>query len=164
MRRLRSALLVSATAAALSACAAGRVPAAAADTASAGHGITHIVLESDCFGCASGKLLVLQRDGTAQHTVTGKARHRTQDRLSRGTLPLPDFDALARLAVAQGFFGWQDEYADNSVQDGAWTTLRITRGGQDKQVFSREGAGPQGLKELQAAVVALQARIRFQPD
>lgn len=151
-------MAVCAAAAALSSCAAP------ARTANAGRDITHIVLERDCFGCATGSVLELQRDGTAQLTVTGKARHRTQDRVSRGVVPAADFDAIARLAVAQGFFAWQDEYADATLQDGAWTTLRITRAEQAKQVFSREGAGPQGLKDLQAAVLALQARIRFQPD
>ncbi|MDP3225327.1 MAG: hypothetical protein Q8M96_19505 [Rubrivivax sp.] len=164
MRLLRSVMAVWAAAAALSSCAAPAASPAAAQTANAGRDITHIVLERDCFGCATGSVLELQRDGTAQLTVTGKARHRTQDRVSRGVVTSADFDAIARLAVAQGFFAWQDEYADATLQDGAWTTLRITRADQAKQVFSREGAGPQGLKDLQAAVLALQARIRFQPD
>lgn len=132
-------------------------PFAAAD----GLTITTITLERDCSGCATGSLLVLQRDGSARRTVTGKARHGTEDQASTGRLPPGEFDQLARLAETQGFFGLNDSYAPPDLQDGAWSTLGMTRAGIDKQVFRRGDAGPEALKALETAVDALQARITF---
>lgn len=133
------------------------VPAAAAD----GMAISTITLERDCFGCAAGSLLVLQRDGSARLTVTGKARHGTEDRISTGRLQPGEFDQLARLAETQGFFGLNDSYDQPELQDGAWSTLGITRAGTVKQVFRRGEAGPAVLQALATAVEALQARITF---
>ena len=75
-----------------------------------------------------------------------------------------DFNALARLAVRRGFFAMKDEYQDAELQDGAWTTTRVLRGTQDKQVFSREDAGPADLRSFTAAIDALKARIAFVPQ
>lgn len=125
--------------------------------------ITEISLERDCSGCSTGSLLVLRRDGTATLTLTGKARLGTEDKVSRGTLRAPEFDALAQLALRQDFFALNDEYQDAELQDGSWTATRVLRGGQDKRVFSREGAGPAGLRALTAAIEALKSRIAFTP-
>jgi len=123
--------------------------------------ITAITLERDCSGCPEGTVLVLRRDGTALLTTTGKARLGTQDRVLQGTVAAADFDALARRLHAQGYFAMDEVYEEPGLQDGAWTTLSVTRGGVDKRVFSREQAGPPALRALQAAVDAVQAGIAF---
>lgn len=126
--------------------------------------ITEITVERDCTGCATGSVLVLRRDGTATLTVVGKARLATQNSSSTGTVSRADFDALAKLAAAKGFFQMQDSYDAADVQDGAWITTRVRGGTRDKQVLHRNAAGPEGLKQMEAAVAALQARISFVPD
>jgi len=126
--------------------------------------ITEISIERDCFGCASASKLVLRRDGRATLVTVGKARMGTQDGSASGTVRREDFDALAKLAAAQGFFQMQDSYEQADVQDGAWVTTRVLRGTRDKQVLRRDGAGPEGLKQIEAAAAALQARISFVPE
>lgn len=125
--------------------------------------ITQITLERDCNGCASGSLLMLHRDGRAIHTDTGKARLGTEDRISTGQVSAADFEQLARVALAQGFFELDDVYEDPAIQDGRWATLIVTRRGADKRVFRRDDAGPTGLKSFEAAVEAVQSRIAFSP-
>jgi len=126
--------------------------------------ITEISVERDCFGCATGSLLVLRRDGTATLSVVGKSRHATQSSSASATLRLEDFDALVKLAAAKGFFQMQDSYEAADVQDGAWVTTRVRGGARDKFVVHRNAAGPEALKQLEAAIAALQARIPFVPD
>ena len=126
--------------------------------------ITGIALERDCSGCPTGSVLTLGRDGTASYTLTGKARLGTEDQRFGGSLRPEDFDQLARLAVAQGFFEMRDDYADPQLQDGPWATLSIARGEQEKRVFRRGDAGPAALKTLEAAIEALRLRIKFAPD
>jgi hypothetical protein len=126
--------------------------------------ITEIALERDCAGCSTGSSLVLRRDGTAILTLLGKARQGTEDRVSRGHIRTLDFDALARLALAQGFFALNDSYDDPEVQDGLWSTTRIVHHGVDKRVFQRDNAGPAALRTLQAAIEELRARIQFIQD
>lgn len=126
--------------------------------------ITEIALERGCFGCAAGSLLVLRRDGTADHTVTGNARHGTADVRSRATIASADFEALAQQAVARGFYGWQDSYQDPQLADGAWTVLRLQRGDQARQVFERNQAGPAGLYDLTQAIESWQTRTAFEPS
>jgi hypothetical protein len=138
--------------------------ACAQTTSPAMNTITEISIERDCSGCANGSVLVLRSDGTATLTLVGKARLGTTGSASRGTLHREDFDALARLAQSHGFFEMNDVYEDPEIQDGAWTTTRVLRGTQDKRVIRREAAGPAGLKQLEAAIAALQARIVFTPD
>ncbi len=126
--------------------------------------ITRITLEHDCHGCPSGTRLELQRGGMAVATVTGKARHRTEDRHTRAALPAAEFDALVQRLLAEGFFEMAETYEDEGLADGAWATLTVQHSGGQHQVFRREGAGPAGLKNLEAALAALQARLRFGPD
>lgn len=126
--------------------------------------ITEISVESNCFGCATGALLSLHRDGRAVFTVTGHARHGTADQRSSGRVTAPEFDALARLLLDQGFFGLAESYEDPAVQDGAWATTRVVRAGQAKQVFRRGDAAPAALLAVEAAVAAAQGRIRFNPQ
>ena len=130
----------------------------------AGHMISRITIVQDCFGCATGSTLVLQRDGTARHMVTGKARHGTEDRSWLGEVRPQDFEALASLVQAAGFFEMDEGYEDPQVADGAWSTITITRGGQDKQVFRRGQAGPESLTQIEAAAQALKARILFRAE
>jgi hypothetical protein len=139
----------------LAAAPAGGGPPAAA--------ITEITIERDCFGCATGSILVLRRDGTASFTVTGKARHGTENRTSSGAVRVEDFEKLSRFIVAQGFFDLKEQYEESQIRDGAWTTTSVVRGGQDKRVFRREGAGPAALKAVEAAIDALKSRIDFVP-
>ncbi len=126
--------------------------------------VTAITLERDCSGCATGSRVELRRDGSVVATVTGKARLGTQDQVSRARLAAADFDALARAVVAAGFFGMRDTFEEPGLQDGAWSNLGVARGAAVKQVFRRDEAGPAKLKSLEAAVLALQARLVFVPD
>lgn len=156
-RRILSGLMLAfGSASALVACAQNT---AAAPTA----GITTIALERSCFGCAASSLLVLRRDGRASFTETGNARQGTPDKTSAGTVSTDEFERLARLAVANGFFAFNDTYEDPQIRDGAWSTTTITRNGQDKKVFRREDAGPAALTALEAGIDAAKARIRFFP-
>ena len=141
---------------ALGGCAA---PLAIAQAPAAG--ITGITLERDCFGCPDAFVLVLRRDGTATYTVKGNARQGTQDAVSKGSVRAEDFDKLAQLVMAQGFFTLSDSYEDPQVRDGPWATASVTRGGVAKQVFSRDEAGPSALKAVLAGIEALKARITF---
>jgi hypothetical protein len=136
-------------------------PVAASGAGSAA--ISSITLERNCMGCAGASVLVLQRDGRARYTVTGNARLGTTDQTATGTISAHDFDALARLAIQQGYFELQDRYEDPQVQDGEWASLRIVRGSQDKQVLNRNGAGPAALQTLERGVDALKTRIKFVP-
>lgn len=150
----------------LPACAFGGGPAAlpangAGDAAAA---ITHITLEHDCSGCATGARLELRRDGSAQATVTGKARRGTQDKVAQARLAPADFERLAQAVVAAGFFELADSYEEPGLQDGPWATLAVQRGAVLKQVFRRDEAGPAALKALEAQVLALQSRLVFVAD
>lgn len=128
----------------------------------AGPAITTISLERDCAGCTGGSLIVLQHDGQARVTTPGHARLGTEERTRSGRLLMEDFERLARLAVAEGFFGLQAQYADPQLQDGPWMSLRIERSdGSVKQVFRRNGAGPSALDRLESAIDAAQQRIAF---
>ena len=126
-------------------------------------GITTITLERSCFGCASSSLLVLHRSGLTSITETGNARHGTPGKISSGTISPVEFEHLARLAIASGFFALNDTYEDPQIRDGAWSTTTITRNGQDKKVFRREDAGPASLTALEAGIDAAKARIGFYP-
>ncbi len=138
--------------------ASGRSPTAAISS------ISSITLERHCAACPGVTVLVLQRDGHARYTVMGNARQGTADLVASGTVSTRDFEALARLAVQQGFFDLQDLYQDPQLQDGEWATLRIVRGKQDKQVVNRNGAGPPALQTLERGVESLQTRIKFRAE
>ncbi|MBC7940635.1 MAG: hypothetical protein H7Z19_12875 [Chitinophagaceae bacterium] len=130
---------------------------------SAASSITQITLERDCSGCAAGSVLVLRRDGSATHTITGKARLGTQTQTSTGTVRSADFEALARLATGQGFFELNDSYEDPQIQDGPWAMTSIARGDADKKVFRRDDAAPPALRAIESAIEALQTQIKFVP-
>ncbi len=157
----------------LTSCVAGARPGASSPAASSlsssgsrpeadPAGISQIALEHGCFGCATGTLLVMRRDGSAVRTETGNARNGTTDRHFRGSIPVPAFDGLARQAVSQGFFGWQESYQDRQLQDGEWNILRLTRGDQAWQVSQQNGAGPPALTALVQAILAWQASTAFE--
>ena len=122
--------------------------------------ITEITLEQGCFGCAASKL-VLRRDGHASFTLSGNVRQGTVDQISVGKLRSGEFDKLARLVVSQGFFEFSDIYEDPEIQDGAWTTTGVTRGGGSKQVFRRNDAGPAGLKAIEDTLKACKETTTF---
>lgn len=124
--------------------------------------ISLIAMEKDCFGCASGSRLVLRRDGFAGLTQTGKARHGTQEKSSVGRVGTAEFEALARLTLAQGWLGLQDSYDDPQTRDGGWTLILVERSdGTAKQVFRRAGTGPAALDVIEAALLELQGGITF---
>ncbi len=131
--------------------------------AAASPAITRISLERSCFGCAGPTTLVLERDGHARLTTQGRAREGTLDQTVAGRIERREFERLARLVLAEGFFGWDEMYEDPSIADGAWTTIAITRGGQEKRVTRREEMGPEGHRRIEAAIEAVQARTRFVP-
>ncbi|MCV2370520.1 hypothetical protein [Roseateles oligotrophus] len=125
--------------------------------------IIAISMEKDCFGCSTGERLHLRRDGLASLALTGKARHRTQDETSLGAIGSDDFEALARLTLAQGFFAMQDSYEDPQIRDGAWTLIKVEcSGGTSKQVFRREREGPTALNVIESAMAELRGRIVFE--
>lgn len=148
------------------------VAAPAASGASALAAITHITLERDCSGCTTGLVLVLSRDGEARRVLTGKARQGTEDQRFRAAVRREDFDALARQALAAGFFGMADTHQEPGLQDGPWSQIAITRRApgsaigaeQVTQVFRRGDAGPPALKALEDAIDALGLRLQFAPD
>jgi hypothetical protein len=137
---------------------------APAPSAPALPGITEIVLEKDCFGCPTGTLLVLRREGTATLTLTGKARQGTVDRVSTGSIPRKDFEKLADLLVSKGFFALDDEYSDPRTADGEWTRIRAVRDGQAKSVTKRTHPGPPGLQAIEQALQAVRAGLTFAPS
>ncbi len=159
-RRYRRARLMTL---ALALCApallAGRIQAApVAPSESAA--ITVISMEKDCFGCSRGERWVLRRDGLVSFTVTGKARHQTQDEISVGAVSSEDFEALARLTLGQGFFAMQDVYEDPQTRDGTWVQMTVElKDGASKQVFRRDAQGPAELKLIEAALQDLLGRI-----
>jgi hypothetical protein len=136
------------------------------DTAQAAQ-ITQITLERNCFGCTTGSMLLLRRDGTALLTMTGNARSGTTDRTQRGNVRLADFEALARRAVDSGYLAFDASYQDPALQDGPWAATTVRRdgpdGSQEKRVFRRDEAGPTALREFEAAIDGVMARIRFLP-
>jgi hypothetical protein len=116
-------------------------------------------VEHDCFGCATGWTLVLRSDGTATHTVTGNPRHGTVDQVSTGAIGGREFDRLAALLVARGFFTMRDEYADAQTADGAWTSIAALRGGREKKVFDRGQAGPAALRAIETEIEAVKGHL-----
>lgn len=58
---------------------------------------------------------------------------------------------------------FDDIYQPADIVDGQWIVLTVRAARRDKQVFSREGAGPEALHGIVAAVDALRATIRFEP-
>jgi hypothetical protein len=134
-------------------------PPQAVPTAAA---VSIIALERNCFGCAEAGVVQLRRDGSATVSAHGQARLGTASRIARGTIRPQDFDALARLLVDSGFFAMQDVYQPADVADGAWIIVSATAGFMRKQVFSREGAGPDGLRRIEAAIDAARATLAFQ--
>ena len=125
--------------------------------------VTEITLERNCFGCPTGSVFVLRRDGTATYTITGNARQGTSNRTSTGRIERDEFDRLARLMVSRGFFAMKDEYADPQLRDGDWSSLTAVRGGAEKKVFERNGEGPADLQAISKAIDALRVRLRLTP-
>lgn len=115
-----------------------------------------IQLESDCFGCPSGRRLTLLADGQVTLTLLGKARHGTQDSAQQARLPAGAFERLARQLREQGFAQWRETYEVEDLRDGAWTSLEVQglRLGQtfSKSVFARDEAAP---AEMKRAIEAL---------
>ena len=140
-------------------CSPGASPLAGPSAAS----VTEISMERDCFGCATGSLLVLRREGTANYTITGKARHGTVDQQFRGVAREEDFDRLARSVVSRGFFELNDRYEDPELRDGEWTSTTADRDGRKKTVLHRNHAGPPNLEEIEKAIDAARAAIDWVP-
>lgn len=127
------------------------------------HDITEISIEHDCFGCASGQLLVLRKDGSALSKQVGKARMGTLDTVQRGTVSRADFHRLAQLLSAHGFFQMKAVYQDEALQDGAWYVVRATRDQSQTEVFARDDAAPHDLKVIAAELDAAKRQIQFKP-
>jgi len=125
--------------------------------------ITEIALERDCPGCLAGSVLTLRSDGAATYAVTGKSRFGSDTKVSKGSVSAADFKKVARLIVERGFFGLDDQYDDSAIKDGAWTTTRVTRDGQDKSIFRRDGSGPAALRDVERAIDAVKGKIEFAP-
>jgi hypothetical protein len=134
-------------------------PGAAVDAAA----VTMIALERNCFGCPDAGVLELRRDGSATYTQQGNARLGSATRTARGTVRPQEFQALARLLVSRGFFAMQDTYQPADVADGSWSIVAAQAGALDKRVFSREGAGPDDLRAIEAAIDAVRASLTLKP-
>jgi hypothetical protein len=126
--------------------------------------VTEITQERDCFGCATGTTVTLRRDGTAALRNTGKSRFGTSDRSFTGTVTRADFDRLASLAVARGFFELGEEYRDPAVADGAWVINTFVRDGRAKKVLDGNSAGPADLRAVEDAIEAVRARLTWAPS
>lgn len=144
------------------------VPLACATSSAAGDAdvaaIGAIALERGCNGCADGSRLVLRREGSGAVALlvsTGNARMGTEDRRAELPLAVADFEALARLVLAQRFFDLAEAYEEPDLRDGAWATLSVVRGGVEKVVLRRDGAGPEALLRLESAIDALRAKLSF---
>jgi hypothetical protein len=124
--------------------------------------IVEIRQERDCSGCDSGTAVTLRRDGTATFVRTGKARFGTTDRTSTGSVSAADFERLAALVVANGFYAMQDEYRDPNLADGAWVTTSAA-GERAKTVVDSNEAGPAKLREIEDAIEAMRAAITWTP-
>ena len=125
--------------------------------------ISTITLEAGCSGCATGLQITLQRDGTAQLTQVGQARMGSVDRRLGGRLAPGEFEALARLVADSGFFALAESYDDPQTRDGSWWTISVKAGELPHSVFSREGAGPEKLLAIHAAIERARANISFEP-
>jgi hypothetical protein len=123
--------------------------------------VSVITLERDCFGCATGIVIRVASDGSASLAITGKSRHGTVDQMSTSSISSADYQSLAQLVVAQGFFDLRDSYDDPQQQDGAWSTVTATRDGQAKLVFSRAGAQPDAVRQIEAAIDNWRAQARW---
>jgi hypothetical protein len=152
------------TSVAMAAALLAATTSALAGSAPAAHAITRIVVEHDCFGCATGWSLVLDRDGTATHTVTGNPRHGTEDKVSTGSIGAREFDRLAALLVSRGFFALENEYGDPATADGPWTSVAALRDGVEKKVVSRGEAGPPPLRAITKELTAIKVRLRLPPS
>ena len=159
MTLLAAMTLMAVTLGACSPDAAAPSPASSPSPRATTHGITQIVVEHDCFGCATGWSLVLRSDGTATYTVTGSLRHGTVDKVREGSLKVPEFDRLAGLLVARGFFTMKDEYADPQTADGPWTSIAAVRDGREKKVFGRGEAAPEPLRAIETEIEAVKAHL-----
>ena len=125
--------------------------------------ITEIRQERDCSGCEAGTTLTLRRDGRATLLHTGKARFGTTDRTSSGTVSAADFERLAALLVARGFFDMQDEYRDPTLADGAWVVTAAVAEGRAKSVRDANEAGPRALRDIEDAIEAVRVAIAWTP-
>jgi hypothetical protein len=127
------------------------------------HPVTRITIEHGCFGCATGSELVLRDDGTATETIVGNARHGTTDRVSTGAVARKDLDRLSALLEDKRFFALDDEYADPDTADGAWTTITVVRGSEEKKVTRRGVPGPPALQAIESALRSLRERLVLSP-
>jgi hypothetical protein len=121
-----------------------------------------IVLERDQPGCHAGLRIEIDGSGELRRTVPGKARCGIAEQTSVGRIDAQRAHDLATRAEAAGFFGLPphhspggDSPATDTLADGAWTMLTIEFGGRRHAVFSREEAGPELLRRLQAEVLSL---------
>lgn len=139
-------------------------PAPGAADAARAAAIVSLVVERACFGCPAPERLELYADGRARLTRGGQARLGTAEQVAEGRMAPAEFERLALATVAAGFYGWAERYEEPGLQDGAWVLLTVRgRGGDERQVFRREEAGPPALAALLARFEAAQARVRFLP-
>ena len=132
----------------------------AAPTAEA---IAEIRQERECSGCDTGSAVTLKKDGTATFVRTGKSRFGTTDQAFTGTVAAADFQRLAALIVAKGFFEMQDEYRDPNLADGGFVTTTAQAEARTKTVVDSNGAGPAALREIEDAIEAVRASISWTP-
>jgi hypothetical protein len=135
----------------------------ASTTGPSADAVTEIRQERDCSGCETGSVVTLRRGGAATLVQTGKARFGTTDRSFTGAVSAADFERLAALLAARGFFEMRDEYRDPDLADGAWVTTTAVADGRTKNVFDGNEAGPAPLREIEDAIEALRARIDWVP-
>jgi hypothetical protein len=129
--------------------------AGCATSSPAQHGITEIIIDRSCFGCATGSVVTLRSDGTVTRTKSGSERHGTSDVVSQSTMSVDGFNRLAQRFASSDFFELEEEYSDPELADGTWVAVSVRRSGGTKKVIARNDAGPSQLYELISAVDAV---------
>ncbi len=124
--------------------------------------VTEIVLERQCFGCEGSYKATLRPDTSATRVFHGNARIRVPERSLAGVVESAEFERLAKLLVAEGFFELADSYRDPQVQDGQWVTTSAIRGGRLKSVVNSNRSGPASLERVEKAIEASIEKIAWQ--
>lgn len=117
--------------------------------------------------------IVLRKDGSAEYLGdvppemrrgTAYPSDRSKERVAyRGKIPPEQFDRLARLINANGFFELKDDYG--GVMDAVQTTTGVAYDGGRKEVSNQIGKGGEKLSEIERAIEETADEIEWKkPD
>lgn len=88
---------------------------------------------------------------------------RVPERTLTGVIESAEFQRLAELLVAEGFFELAESYRDPQLQDGEWVTTSAIRGGRLKSVVNSNRSGPANLEKVEKAIEASIEKITWKP-